>query len=130
MYAKKLYRQEGNQVLELFFSAKNIDALQNALVDLIYKSTGVTISRQSERDLLGIMHFMYNAHASAACSGSVVQEVRRLNKYVLEEYVDSVKSGMLMYIHYLKDASTLPTPIDRSVSTTDDKSLDMRNTFI
>lgn len=130
MYAKKLYRQEGNQVLELFFSAKNIDALQNALVDLIYKSTGVTISRQSERDLLGIMHFMYNAQSSAACSGSVVQEVRRLNKFVLEEYVDSVKSGMLMYIHYLKDASTLPTPIDRSVSTTDDKSLDMRNTFI
>lgn len=130
MNAQKLYRQTDDPILTLFFSDTNVDALQAEIVRIIKMSTGITISRQSERDLLGIMHFMYDQHANTRCPVSVIEEVRNLNKHVLDESVTNVKSGMLMHMRYLKDASSLPAPIDRSVSTTDDKSLDLRSTFI
>lgn len=130
MNSNKLYRQTDDPILNLYFSDRNIDALQTEILRIIRLSTGITISRQSERDLLGIMHFMYDQHANTRCPVSVVDEVRRLNKFVLEESVANIKSGMLMHMQYLKDASSLPTPIDRSLSTTDDKSLDLRSTFI
>ena len=130
MNAQKLYRQTDDPILTLFFSDKNVDALQMQIVRIIKMSTGITISRQSERDLLGIMHFMYDQHANTRCPVSVIDEIRTINKHVLDESVTNVKSGMLMHIRYLKDASSLPTPIDRSMSTTDDKSIDLRSTFI
>lgn len=130
MNAKKLYRQTGDPIMTLFFSDNNVDSIQNAIIDIVFRTTGVTISRQSERDLLGIMQFVFGIYANTRCPKSVVDEVRRLNKYVLDESIHSVKSGMLMHMQYLKDASTLPTPIDRSLSTTEDKSLELRSTFI
>lgn len=130
MSAYKLYRQTHDPIMTLFFSDQNVNAIHTAILDIIYRTTGVIISRQSDRDLLGIMQFVFGTRANTRCPKSIVDEVRRLNKYVIEESVYSVKSGMLMHMQYVKDASTLPTPIDRSVSTTEDKSLDLSSTFI
>lgn len=130
MSAYKLYRQTHDPIMTLFFSDQNVNAIHTAILDIIYRTTGVIISRQSDRDLLGIMQFVFGTRANTRCPKSIVDEVRRLNKYVIEESVHSVKSGMLMHMQYVKDASTLPTPIDRSVSTTEDKSLDLSSTFI
>jgi hypothetical protein len=46
-----------------------------------------------------------------------------LNYQVIRLMTDDVKQGILMHIHYLKDASSLPVPIPRSLSTTQDTSM-------
>lgn len=123
MDSQRFFRKTDDPVMCLFFSDNNMNVIHEASIDIIKRSTGVTISRQSERDLLGIMQFVFSVYANTTCMPSVVDEVRRLNKLVLDESVPIIKSGMLMYLQYIKDASTLPVPIDRSVSTTEDKSL-------
>ena len=126
----KLYRQTHNPVLALFTSEGNIDLLQHAIIDYIKRSTDITISKQSERDIFAIIQYVYNTHANTTCNDSVHDEVRRLNKIVIEEAVVIVKSGILMYLRYLKDASTLPVPMARSVLMTSDKSLGYTGNFI
>ena len=123
MDSQRFFRKTDDPVMCLFFSDNNMNVINDASIEIIKRSTGVTISRQSERDLLGIMQFVFSVYANTTWMTSVVDEVRRLNKLVLDESVPIIKSGMLMYLQYIKDASTLPVPIDRSVSTTEDKSL-------
>lgn len=123
MDSQRFFRKTGDPVMCLFFSDDNMNVIHEAIIDIIKRSTGVTISRQSERDLLGIMQFVFSVYANTTCMSSVEEEVRRLNTLVLDESIPIIKSGMLMYLQYIKDASTLPIPIDRSVSTTEDKSL-------
>lgn len=123
MDSQRFYRKTDDPVMSLFFSEQNMNALHDAIINLIQRSTGVTISRQSERDLLGMMQFVFSVYANTTCPKTVVDEVRRLNTIVLDESIPLIKSGMLMYLQYIKDASTLPVPIDRSVSTTEDKSV-------
>ena len=126
----KLYRQTHNPVLTLFTSEYNTDLLQHAIINYIKLSTDITISKQSERDVFAIMQYVFNTYANTTCNESVHGEVRRLNKIVIEEAVVIVKSGILMYLRYLKDASTIPVPLARSVLTTDDKSLGYTGNFI
>lgn len=126
----KLYRQTDNPVLTLFTSEYNIDLLQNAIIHCIKLSTDITISKQNERDIFAIMQYVYNTYANTTCNESVHDEVRRLNKIVIDEAIVIVKSGILMYMRYLKDASTMPVPLARSVMTTEDKSLGYTGNFI
>lgn len=130
MNIQRLFNVTDNPVLELFMSQRNIDVIHEAIIDRIKKTTGVTISKQSERDILGIMTNVYNEHGNTKCPASVPDEVRKLNGVALAECVAHVKSGILMHLQYLHDASTLPVPIDRSTPTTTDKSMLFTNNFI
>ena len=130
MEVYRLFKQTDNPILELFLSEENKCLLQRTIIKTIKQSTGITISEQSERDLYGIMYNIYNERANTACPTSVHDEVRKLNGYVVDEAVANIKSGILMYLQYVKDASTLPVPMARSIPTTIDKSLEFTSNFI
>lgn len=122
----KIYRQTDNVLLSTFMSEKNIDVLQEALAEAVRTHTGYSISRQSDRDLIGIMNSVYQEHGLTACGNQTVSD---LNQWVLTEAVPNVLSGIQSYVLYVRDASTLPEPLARSVSTTQDKSLKMGDIF-
>lgn len=122
----KIYRQTDNVLLSTFMSEKNLDVLQEALVQTVRARTGLSISRQSDMDLIGIMNSVYQEHGQTACANQTMSD---LNELVLREAVPNVLSGIHSYMLYVRDASTIPTPLARGVSTTQDKSLKMQSFF-
>lgn len=108
--------QPRSPLMDAFFSARNIDVLQNRLRATIQKQTGYAIGRQSETDLVVIMRRVYVEHASNLVDG-VEAEVRRLDDIVLRTVVPMVASGVAGYLAYLRDASRMPEPLPRGVQT-------------
>ena len=98
----------------MFFAQANVDTLQKRLQQEIQKRTGMRIDRQSDEQLLIVMRYVFIQSGSNMGSAN---EVARLNELVLAEIVPQVGAGLMQYIDYLRDASTLPTPIPRGQAT-------------
>jgi hypothetical protein len=118
----KIYRQFDNPLLQQFTSDENIDYLQNQIISEVRRITRYEISRQSDRDLMGIMNAVYQEHGNTACAR---QTIDALNRLVLEQAIENVLGGIRGYLMYVRDASRIPDPLERSVSTTTDKSLQL-----
>lgn len=99
---------------DAFFGGANVERLQAALRAEILKRTGYAIDRQSDEQLLIVMRYVFMQ--SARHQGGE-EEVARLNGLVLREIVPQVGAGLAQYLAYLRDASTLPTPIPRGQAT-------------
>lgn len=100
-------------VSKLFFSAENIDALQEGIRYRVYtESQGrFVIGRQSDQELRIVMRSVYYQYARNDGSDCVAQ-TRELNTIVLQWAVADVLSNLLQYQTYKKDASTLPMPLE------------------
>jgi len=106
--------QQQSELGRRFFSNENVEELQRRLRAEIKKRTGLVIDRQSDEQLLIVMRYVYMQ--SARNMGGAA-EIRRLNELVLREIVPQVGAGLAQYLAYLRDASTLPTPIPRGLAT-------------
>lgn len=102
------------QASRMFFDARNVDTLQRRLQQEIRTRTGMRIDRQSDEQLLIVMRYVFIQSGSNMGGAG---EVARLNELVLAEIVPQVGAGLMQYIDYLRDASTLPTPIPRGQAT-------------
>lgn len=116
-YAKEAIAGQlsSNDVSSLFFSPKNIDALQEAIRYRVYVETQgkYTIGRQSDQELKIVMrstYFQYGLNNNS----DIVSQVRVLNSKVLDWVVPEVLSNVLQHAKYKMDASTLPMPMDRA----------------
>jgi hypothetical protein len=97
-------------LFDSFFSTVNIDVVQNRLRATIQKKSGYAIDRQSDTDLLVIMRRVYCDNSNVGAT-DVAAEVSRLNDLVLFIVVPMVASGVVGYLAYLRDASSLPPPL-------------------
>jgi hypothetical protein len=101
-----------------FFSQENLNNLQITLRNRVRCKTGYTIDKQSDDTLLIIMRAIYALHAQNPLTASdVVKEVQRINELVLADIVPMAAGNLASYLGYLRDASTLPTPVARGVNT-------------
>jgi hypothetical protein len=109
----------GNQLTSVYFSKKNIDALQDAIRYQVYIRSGkqFVIDKQSETELKVVMRSIYLEY-SRNMTFDIVGQVRELNGKVLEFCVDKILAEIRMYLHYRQDINTTLQPLDRSVSTT------------
>jgi hypothetical protein len=123
-----------NEVSNLFFSEKNINfsekninALQDGIRYRIFNETGVTIGRQSDNDLKIIMRSIYLQY-SKNLPTKVIEQVRELNKKVLDWSVKEVLSNLKQFQKYKKDVSTMPIPLERSplITTKGTKTLELK----
>lgn len=101
-----------NDLSNIFFSEKNIDALQQGIRYGVYtKSNGkYTIGRQSDQELKIIMrsiYLQYSRNTSQDCLG----QVRELNAKVLDWAITEVMSNITQFDTYRQDASTMPVPL-------------------
>ena len=137
---------EHTPVSSLFFSRLNIDALQKGICNLVFnKSEGkYNISKQSEVELKIIMRSIYfdslknqsqNLYVALFVNNNsenyVLEEVKKLNKSVLDWVVPRIITNLEQYNRYRQDISSLPNPIDRPTftSTSGTKQLELQSFF-
>lgn len=105
-----------NNVNTLFFSQQNVDILQQGIRYSVYKKTNRTIDNQNERELRVIMRSIYLQY-SRNLPTNILEQVKELNSRVLDGVIPKIVIEMNQYSTYLRDASSLPIPIDRGEST-------------
>lgn len=121
---------ESNQLSKSFFCAKNIIALQNALIEGVYKNSNgrYHIGYQDEDTLKIIMRSIYLQH-SANQPDNIKQQIHALNKLVLDYSIPQLCGECDAYIKYKNDVSTLAVPLQRPVSTYSNNVLETTNFF-
>lgn len=100
----------------LFFSPKNIEALQQGIRYRVYVETQGrhVIGRQGDTDLKVIMRSIYLQHGRNVPRHMVLAHVRELNGRVLEYAVPDIVGSLQQREAYFRDASTLPMPNARA----------------
>lgn len=105
-----------NDVNSLFFSQKNVDALQHGIRYRVFNRTSKVIDNQSERELRVVMRSIYLQYARNLPT-NIVEQVRDLNSKVLDYIVPKIIIEVKQYDTYIRDASSLPEPMDRGLNT-------------
>jgi hypothetical protein len=107
---------EWNVLAQVYFSAENMQIIQNALRANVYKLSGgkINIPNQNVDNLKIIMRGIYMEYAEHYPK-DIKGQVERLNKLVLDYTVPSVYSEAIGYMNYLVMQSSLVTPLDRPV---------------
>ena len=114
-----------------FFSQENIIALQSALKHGVYEKSGgkYQIGDQSCDELKTIMRSVFLQY-SKNLSTDIIEQVKLLNKLVLEYAIPQVYGEAQGYLQYKHDVSTLVVPMSLPVmSKTNDKQLFLKNFF-
>lgn len=104
---------EDNMLSQVFFSAGNIQILQNAIRAGVYKMSKqqFTVLPQNPDTLKIIMRSIYMQYAQHFPNG-ITDQVVKLNNLVLEYSVPNVYNEAVGYIKYREDISTLTVPFD------------------
>ena len=121
--------QKSSSMSDLFFSARNVDALQQGIRYRVYVESGgrLTVGRQSDVELGIVMRSVFLQEGTRG-DLSELEQVRALNAAVLAFCVPQVVKEAEMYLHFRRDVSTLPVPLDRGqiATTKGDRSLEMK----
>ena len=105
---------EKTALSDLFFSDMNIDAIQKSIRYGVNKSTGQVVAKQSDNTIYVVMRSILLQYANFRVSSqNLVEEIRALNKRVIDYCVENVSSNVQQYVGYIKDIERLPTPMDR-----------------
>jgi hypothetical protein len=109
---------EWNVLAQVYFSAENMQIIQNALRASVYKLSGgkINIPNQNVDNLKIIMREIYIEYAEHY-PHDIKGQVERLNQLVLDSTVPNLFSEAVFYQHYLITQSTLPQPFDHPVQT-------------
>lgn len=119
----------------LFFSKKNIDALQFGICNMVFNQSAgkYNIGPQSEKDLKIIMRSIYltSLGGTSKYDEDMISKVRSLNKAVLDWSVPHIMSNIRQFERYKSDVSKLPTPMDMPslVSSAGSKVLEFQSFF-
>ena len=103
---------EDNMLSKVFFSAGNIQILQNGMRAGVYEMSDkkYVIPNQNIDNLKIIMRSIYLQYAEHDLE-NVTKEVSRLNKMVLDYCVPSVFNEAVGYERYRQDQSSLVVPL-------------------
>jgi hypothetical protein len=103
---------------DLYFSQKNVDALQEGIRYMVYVKSGEKhiIDKQSDTDLKIVMRSVFLEYGRNL-PFDIVGQVRDLNAKVLDFCVNRILEEINMYIHYRVDISTNYVPLPRSENT-------------
>jgi hypothetical protein len=116
--------QSDNVLNKTFFSQKNIDMVQNAIVNEIVQKTGYKIGRQSELQLQIIMRSMFLQFGrNDPCN--IKQQVIELDRKVINYSVDRIIVEISQYLEYKNTINKLPVPMShpQNLSNAGEKSL-------
>jgi hypothetical protein len=103
---------ENNTLSDLFFSAENVQIIQNGLRAGVYTMSDkkFIIAPQNVDTLKVIMRSIYLQYAEHYPT-NFTEQVERLNKLVLDYAIPSVYNEAIGYMKYRIDQSTLVTPL-------------------
>lgn len=103
---------EDNLMSKAYFSEKNVQILQNGLRAGVYEMSDQKhmISPQNVDTLKIIMRSIYLQHAKHYVD-NITEQIKELNKLVLEYAVPTVYKEVIGYVKYLEDQSTIAMPL-------------------
>lgn len=107
--------QVKSQLSSVFFSKENIDYLQNTIIQTVYSKFNHQIARQSDIELKIIMRSFYLQFAKNQ-NCNIKEQINRLNSMVLKDCIPIILTNIEQYLQYKEDISSLPVPMERSVS--------------
>lgn len=121
---------ESNETNQCFFSKHNIDLIQDNIRYEVYNQSNHIIDRQSDRELSIIMRSFYLQYGHNN-PDNLLEEIKYLNKSVVEYCVPKIISNLTQYLGYKKDLSTLYTPMDNPIvdNVVGQNSLEMNDPF-
>ena len=104
---------ESNVLAQVYFSAGNIQILQNGLRAGVHKMSKeeFVIPEQNIDNLKIIMRSIYLQYAEHH-ETNITSQVERLNKLVLEYAIPAVYNEAIAYMKYCQDQSSLVMPFD------------------
>ena len=107
---------EDNILARVFFSAENVQILQNGLRAGVYKMSQnkIVIPPQNSDQLKIVMRSMYLQYAEHL-PDNIREQVERLNKLVWDYVVPTVYNEAVGYVKYMQDQSSLVMPMDLPV---------------
>lgn len=115
--ALSILRVEPDPILEKYFSEKNVDALQNEIIRGVKRDTGISISRQSDKELLNMMIFMFENNKLSVLHKPVNTAVSELNTNVLHTAIPMVGNNASSQMKYVQYISKPREPIPLGIST-------------
>jgi len=101
---------------DAFFSDFNREYLHGAIVKAVYAKFGYTIDRQNDFDLQALMRRVFSNLAQDPYT-DVRGQVSSMNNRVVREATDTISTGMLQQLVYMRDISSNPVPLAAPVST-------------
>ena len=107
---------EDNVISQVYFSAENMQIIQNALRAGVYQMSKNTIivPPQNVDALKVIMRSTYLQYAQHYATG-ITKQVEQLNQYVLDYSVPFVYNEAVAYNKYLEDQSSLVVPLHNPI---------------
>ncbi len=110
---------ESSLLSKTFFSKQNIQIIQNAIREGVYKQSNnqYIIAEQDDINLKIIMRALYLQY-SRNNQSNITKQVENLNNIVSGHCIPKIISEAKAYNQYRIDASTLVTPIDKPIQTT------------
>lgn len=109
--------QERNPLMDFFFSKKNLDHLQNLIIQMVnYQSNGMyKISKQSDTELLVVMRSIYIKTPTNPYStgNDFRRDICTMNKNVLDWVVPRILVNIQQYLGYVRDQGNNYRPIQR-----------------
>ena len=107
---------ENTALSDIYFSDMNFDVIQKTIRYNVYNATEKVVSDQSKNELYIIMRSILLQYANFRVSSTdLLDEIRDLNKRVVDYCSNNVISNVQQYLGYIKDIEKLPTPMDRPV---------------
>ena len=105
---------ESSMLSKAFFSEKNIQIIQNGIRAGVYeRSKGEIIpAPQNIENIKIIMRSIFLQYAENYPQ-DVTGQIKRLNDLVLDYAVNNVYNESVAYVNYIKDQSSLVTPMER-----------------
>lgn len=111
---------EETEVSKCFFSRKNINLLQNAVIFNVNKKLELDgidykIGKQDEKHLHVVMRGIYLQESNNLPCG-LGKQIRRLNGKVIDFVIPNIITNVKQYVYYLKDISTPVSTMDRPIA--------------
>ena len=121
---------ENNIVSNAFFSAANIQIIQNGIRAGVYKLSNqrFLIGPQDLDTLKIIMRSIFLQH-SLNDTNNVTKQIEGLNKLVMNYSVPQIIGEAEGYVKFKNDVSTMAMPMDRPTSTYSSNTLELKPWF-
>ena len=99
-----------------FFSDFNREQLHRGIVQKVKASTGYTIDRQNDADLQSLMKKVF-VNKRGDPYTNVKYQLDAMNRAVVTEASQTVETGVLQQLVYIRDIMANPVPDPRPIST-------------
>ena len=122
---------EDSLLARLYFSAENIQILQNGIRAGVYRMSKnkYSIPPQNQDALKIVMRSIYLQYTTNS-PNNITQQIETLNELVWDYCVPFVYNECIAYMKYMEDQSTLVMPMERSIPVDRDfKQLELKSWF-